>query len=170
MIHRCSYRIQKKQLSFCYLHSQNLSCWSASFQGICPDYKLILDEIISYLQAPNILLQKEEVPLKNSILIQEYQPSGEGGTCSPPAMLHPLQKRNGHQGAPKWPKVFGKVSTPKFLGVFLSKHSFFEKRLRQGKRRGKKQGGRKEKNDETEEKSQKDQVLTTSKPSNPLLT
>ena len=74
---------------------------------------------------------------KNS---KKYQPSGEGGTRSPPATPHHLQCRtncnaappatpnhlqrrnackiqNGRQGAPKWPTGSGKVSTSRFLGV-----------------------------------------------------
>ena len=71
---------------------------------------------------------------------KEYQPSGEGGTRSPPTMPHLLQCRttcnpappamphcmqcciackiqNGRQGAQKWQRGSGKVSTARFLGV-----------------------------------------------------
>ena len=45
---------------------------------------------------------------------RKYQPSGAGGTRSPPATPHRLQRRtaykinNGHEGAPKWPTGSGK--------------------------------------------------------------
>ena len=41
---------------------------------------------------------------------RKYQPSGKGGTCSPPAAPHCLQN-------PKWPTGSGKVSTSRFLGI-----------------------------------------------------
>ena len=61
----------------------------------------------------------------------KYQPSGAGGTPSPPATPHRLQRRttckiqNGCQGAPKKPTGSGKSSTPRFLG-----NSLYEKRSR----------------------------------------
>ena len=47
----------------------------------------------------------------------QYQPSGAGGTRSPPATPHRLQIQNDRQGAPKWRTGSGKVSTPRFLGI-----------------------------------------------------
>ena len=45
------------------------------------------------------------------------QPSVEGGTRSPPATPHRLQRRTVCQWAPKWPTGSGKVSTPRFWGA-----------------------------------------------------
>jgi len=53
----------------------------------------------------------------------KYQPSGAGGTRSPPATPQRLQRRttckiqSGRQGAPKWPTGSVKMITPRFLGV-----------------------------------------------------
>ena len=47
----------------------------------------------------------------------KYQPSGAGGTRSPPATPHRLQCRTACQWAPKWPTGSGKVSTPRFWGA-----------------------------------------------------
>ena len=61
--------------------------------------------------------------LKVRVFSWKYQPSGAGGTRSPPAAPHRLQRRtackiqNGRQGAPKWQRGSGKVSTPRFVGV-----------------------------------------------------
>ena len=52
-----------------------------------------------------------------SIIFTEYQPSGAGGTRSPPATPHRLQRRTSCQWAPKWPTGSGKVSTPRFWGA-----------------------------------------------------
>ena len=78
---------------------------------------------------------------------KKYQPSGEGGTHSPPAMLHHLKK-------PKWlpggPKMADGVLKGVYQWVFgysmqlsINKHSFYEKKLRRrknGKKMGKKKG------------------------------
>ena len=47
----------------------------------------------------------------------EYQPSGAGGTHSPPESPHSLQNPKWPPGAPEWPTGSGKVSTPGFLGI-----------------------------------------------------
>ena len=47
----------------------------------------------------------------------KYQPSGAGGTRSPPATPHRLQCRTACQLAPKWPKGSGKMLSPRFLGA-----------------------------------------------------
>ena len=47
----------------------------------------------------------------------EYQPSGAGGTRSPPATPHRLQRRTACQWAPKWPTGSGKGSNPRLLGA-----------------------------------------------------
>ena len=46
-----------------------------------------------------------------------YQPSGEGGTRSPPATPHRLHNPRWPPGGPKRPTGSGKVSTPRFLGI-----------------------------------------------------
>ena len=57
------------------------------------------------------------------LALRQYQPSGKGGTRSPPATPHRLQRgttckiQNGRQGGQKWPKGSGKVFTPRFLGI-----------------------------------------------------
>ena len=50
-------------------------------------------------------------------LTDKYEPSGEGGTRSPPATLHHLQNPKWPPRATKWRTGSGKVSTPRFLGV-----------------------------------------------------
>ena len=54
--------------------------------------------------------------------VNQYQPSGAGGTRSPPATPHCLQRRTACQWAPKWPTGSGKVSTPRFLGILGNFH------------------------------------------------
>ena len=47
----------------------------------------------------------------------KYQPSGAGGTRSPPATPYRLQRRTACQWAPKWPTGSGKGSNPRLLGA-----------------------------------------------------
>ena len=55
--------------------------------------------------------------MQNHRDLVKYQPSGAGGTRSPPATPHRLQRRTACQWAPKWPTGSGKVSTPRFWGA-----------------------------------------------------
>ena len=54
---------------------------------------------------------------KGWCVLIKYQPSGAGGTRSPPATPHRLQRRTACQWVPKWPTGSGKVSTPRFWGA-----------------------------------------------------
>ena len=98
---------------------------------ICDSYGAISTILSSYLE--HLLLQ--------------YQPSGVGGTHSPPATSQRLQNLKWPPWGPQWPTG----STPWFLGVlsnfcwiifFWSKHFFYEKRSQQREKNGRKKGGK----------------------------
>ena len=63
----------------------------------------------------DVLQEREGTSLKVFFnYIEQYQPSGAGGTRSPPVTPHCLQRRTACQWTPKWRTGSGKVSTPRF--------------------------------------------------------
>ena len=85
-----------------YSSSRPSSYWQPLFIAlIVPGFSVLLD-----------LGEKETLDWDN-----KYQPSGAGGTRSPPATPQRLQCRTACHWAPKWLTGSGKVSTPRFLGI-----------------------------------------------------
>ena len=72
--------------------------------------------ISNYMMSNRLVLNDDKT--KNSMVGRKYTSLAAKG-----ALAHRLQRctackiRNGHQGAPKWQRGSGKVSTPRFLGV-----------------------------------------------------
>ena len=60
-------------------------------------------------------IPKKTPELVGKEILSKYQPSGAGGTRSPPATPHRLQRRTACQWAPKWSTGSGKGSNPRLL-------------------------------------------------------
>ena len=69
------------------------------------DFEILLK---SHLNVPNSIIH-EQILMARKIR-EKYQPSGAGGTHSPPAMPHHLQN-------PKWPPVGLKMANGVWKGV-----------------------------------------------------
>ena len=62
-----------------------------------------------------IINDKKVISILINQFMDKYQPSGEGGTRSPPATLHRLKNPKWPPGGPKWPTGSGKVTD---FGIF----------------------------------------------------
>ena len=76
--------------------------WIMTFEEVTCTHKFFIGT-----SGRRLIDYKETLSLSSCNSFLKYQPSGEGGTRSPPAMPHRLQNPKWPLGAPKWPTRSG---------------------------------------------------------------